>query len=157
MDSLEPTSPSGTQQQPHRRNAGLIAGPVAGVGVLIAIVSCVIIFWRQARRKKLRSVQTASISPFSDATPASDIAGRKQQQMVVQNHDEHTEKSDQGNSSSFDVVLDGRQREVPEALQERRERRVRYHNDSGWRPAAPLSETGESSVLDVPPQYDAAI
>ena len=98
-----------------------------------------------------------SIAPFSDATLASDKAGRKQQQLVVQNHDEHTEKSNQGNSSSSDVVLDGRQREVPEALQERREHRVRYHNDSGWRPAPPLSETGESSVLDVPPQYDAAI
>ncbi|KAK7027887.1 hypothetical protein VNI00_015102 [Paramarasmius palmivorus] len=151
-------SPSSTQQQPHGRNAGVIGGLVASVVVLIAIVSCIIIFWRRARRKMLRSAQTASISPFSDTASASDTAGLKQQQSMAQNHDQHTEKPDHGDASSPDVALDGRQQEFPEASQEeRRECRVRYRDDSGFRPLPPPPYAGDSSVFDVPPRYEAAI
>ncbi|KAK7020124.1 hypothetical protein VNI00_017885 [Paramarasmius palmivorus] len=150
-------SSSNISDQPHGRMVGFIAGPIAGVVVLITIVSCVITLRRRARRKKLRSIETAYISPFPDTAPASDTAGRKQQ-PVVQNHDQHAEKPHEGDASSPDVVLDGRQQEVSEALQEeRRERRVRYHDDSGFRPLPPPSDAGDSSVLDVPPRYDAAI
>ncbi|KAK7027884.1 hypothetical protein VNI00_015099 [Paramarasmius palmivorus] len=142
-------SSSNISDQPHGRMVGFIAGPIAGVVVLITIVSCVITLRRRARRKKLRSIETAFISPFPDT------AG---QQQPAQNHDEHAEKPHEGDASSPDVVLDGRQQEVSEALQEeRRERRVRYHDDSGFRPLPPPSDAGDSSVLDVPPRYDAAI
>ena len=105
----------------------------------------------------LRSAQTASISPFSDTASASDTAGRKQQQSMAQNHDQHTEKPDHGDASGSDV-LDGRQQEVPEASQEeRRECRVRYHDDRGFRPLPPPPYAGDSSVFDVPPRYEAAI
>ncbi|KAK7020244.1 hypothetical protein VNI00_017772 [Paramarasmius palmivorus] len=165
-DSFRGSNPSVTpvgnssniQDQPHGRHmAALIAGPVVGVVVLI-IVSCVIILRRRARRKKLRSMQITTISPFSDPAPASDTAGRTQRQPVSQNHYEHAEKPHGGDASSPDVVLDGRQQEVPEALQEsRRELRVRYHDDSGFRPLPPPSDAGDSNVLDLPPRYDAAI
>jgi hypothetical protein len=38
-----------------------------------------------------------------------------------------------------------------------RARRLRYHDDSGWRPLALHSEAGGSSILDIPPRYDAAV
>ena len=34
-----------------------------------------------------------------------------------------------------------------------RERRVIYHDDSGWRPLAPRSDAGSPSVLEMPPRY----
>ncbi|KAK7027922.1 hypothetical protein VNI00_015138 [Paramarasmius palmivorus] len=36
-------------------------------------------------------------------------------------------------------------------------RRIRRHQDSGWRPALALSEETGSSILDVPPEYEHAV
>ena len=73
--------------------AGLIAGPVAGVIILIAIVSCVITIRRRAQIKKHLSMKTALISPFPNTAPASDKIGRKPQQPVVQ-HERETKNVD---------------------------------------------------------------
>ncbi|KAK7027908.1 hypothetical protein VNI00_015124 [Paramarasmius palmivorus] len=169
IPSITTTSEPSSTTSPKRsvRNTSLIAGVISGVVVFIMLVTIGLLLNHRRKRRLLLVMEPPPVSPYPDTTSAMNVPGEKKRRLIGEDHDNHRvldtspvqepEKYQPGGEPS-DTILILEEHQTQEPLQQQgRERRVRHHNDSGWRPAPPFSDAGESSVLDVPPQYDAAV
>ncbi|KAK7024638.1 hypothetical protein VNI00_016142 [Paramarasmius palmivorus] len=129
-------------------SAGIIAGIVVGAVSLAAFIFTISILFRRIRRSNRGNRQDVPaetiISPYSHLVPS--------QTPPPKSHGSpHVGKRDTIPTSVRAA------NQVDEAQGEhQRERRVMYHNDSGWRPPS-QSDAGISSVLEMPPSYRSAL
>ncbi|KAK7026458.1 hypothetical protein VNI00_015617 [Paramarasmius palmivorus] len=134
----------------HSGRSAIIGGAVGGGVALIILVWSTIIF---QRRRRIRTEQ-AIINPYPVPGMISKVVGNRKRQ-----------RSDEGPPSRIHTDPEASAPNYIEEFNEDRKvepvqqsaRRVRYHDDSGWRPLPAPSEAGDSSVLDIPPHYDAAM
>ncbi|KAK7024639.1 hypothetical protein VNI00_016143 [Paramarasmius palmivorus] len=112
-------------------STGIIAGIVIGAASLAALMLAVLILFRRIRRRgNSQDVPAESIiSPYSHLVSTGTPMAK-------------------GHGSPVQVEEEQRENQ--------RERRVLYHNDSGWRPPS-QSDAGISSVLEMPPSYRSAL
>ncbi|KAK7027900.1 hypothetical protein VNI00_015116 [Paramarasmius palmivorus] len=157
-------SPTTSPKKPVQ-DTSLIAGVISGTVVFIMLVTIGLLLNHRRKRRLLR-VMVPPVSPYPDTTSAMVVPGEKKRRLIGEDHDNHhvldtppvQEPEKHGDEPDDNILLEDGQHQTQDPLQQQgRERRVRYHDDSGWRPAPPFSDAGESSVLDVPPQYDAAV
>ncbi|KAK7027902.1 hypothetical protein VNI00_015118 [Paramarasmius palmivorus] len=165
QQQLQTPQPSGTGPIIGSNSAskvGRIAGPVVGVVVLIILVAVGFILSRR-RKTSLYLRKSAEALPYPNTTSASNVAGEKMRQLKWLDRKADTaaristETESPSREDVFSSIAGNDAQENTEDSPPMRTRRVLYHDDSGWRPSAPRSDAGNSSVLEMPPRYDAAV
>ncbi|KAK7027898.1 hypothetical protein VNI00_015114 [Paramarasmius palmivorus] len=142
------------------QNIGRIVGPVVGVVVLIILVAVGIVILKRRRKRILLPMEPPKVSPYPNTTSASNGMGAGKGQPVTRTLLELENPTREEASSSIgndDLPHQEDREQDAEIAPPMRERRVIYHDDSGWRPSARRSDAENSSVLEMPPRYDAAI
>ena len=135
--------------------AGIIIGVViASVLATVGVFACLRRFKNQKEKdptSQLPQTQPLTsdliIAPYPHTTSASNVPGRKKEELldILQS----TQDSQQINAGSQGTRI--------VRVKVERERRVVHLNDSGWRPSPPRSDEANSSVVLMPPVYDAAV
>ncbi|KAK7026459.1 hypothetical protein VNI00_015618 [Paramarasmius palmivorus] len=136
----------------HSDKPAIIGGVIGGGVGLIILVFSTIIFQRR-RRKTL--TEQAFVDPYPAPGMISKVLGNRKMQRSNEGLQTHTEP-EANHAAAPTYIEDITDDRKGEPVQQRA-RRVRYHDDSGWRPLPAPSEAGDSSVLDMPPHYDAAM
>ncbi|KAK7027919.1 hypothetical protein VNI00_015135 [Paramarasmius palmivorus] len=156
--SILPTNDTSTHSETptivgtHSDIPTIIGGAVSGIVALVIILVCSTVIF-QRRRRKIPPEQTI-ISPYPTRGMISKVLGHRKRQRSDEDPRTHTESGANHAPGPSDIEDFNEYRESEPVQQ--RTRRVRCHDDSGWRPLPPLSEASDSSVLDIPPHYDAA-
>ncbi|KAK7030442.1 hypothetical protein VNI00_014019 [Paramarasmius palmivorus] len=130
------------------QKTGIIIGAVVGPIVFLALIIAAICIRRRSTRKG-----RPFITPYPDSLPISKHGKHK-------HHDVHgTRDSEEDNRNVAGLPNDTVAEPERTSGQQLTGRRIRYHEDSGWRPRPPPSEsgTGNSDVIDIPPRYNTAI
>ncbi|KAK7023537.1 hypothetical protein VNI00_016688 [Paramarasmius palmivorus] len=147
MNSTDATMlPIQTNNPSESSNKSLNSGQLAGIliGVILAMILTTtggITFWRRRKNRQTESgipmTQTGSefVIPYPHTTSALNAPSRKKQELTDRIRD-----------------LD-----MPETRGAERERRIVRLEDSGWRPLPPHLDAGDSSIVLMPPSYDAAV
>ncbi|KAK7019172.1 hypothetical protein VNI00_018166 [Paramarasmius palmivorus] len=176
ISSASPTSPSlvtvtiistestGLQAQSNH-DVGRIAGSVVGAVLLVFTTISIIFYRRRKTRNSRTSKELPVISPYPNIVTPAFAVGRKQhkqahQQDIVVDAQFTTESRD-GNTQLHSADRNNVQEVVESPTAPREEALIKYHDDSGWRPRRvsslpPIFGTGNPTVIEIPPRYDAA-
>ncbi|ESK83630.1 hypothetical protein Moror_12019 [Moniliophthora roreri MCA 2997] len=171
MTAPAPTGPSITPTSRSIPLPGIIAGAVLGgiaVTLFIMIGSC--IYRRKSKQKQHQSPPSEStVSPYPDThvynNSAPTLMERKAYRQECATDEESPvpqARDPVSQAHGIPGVPDDPSQSNGTSNHGQRERRVHYHDDSGWRPAPPRSLShadGETStrILEMPPRYEAAL
>ncbi|KAK7017053.1 hypothetical protein VNI00_018719 [Paramarasmius palmivorus] len=142
------------KSEPRRpQTTGIIIGAVVGFIVFLALIIAAICIRRRSTRKG-----RPFITPYPDSLPINK-KGRHKHHDVHGTRDSEEEGVDRNRNEVVGLRNDTVVEPQGTSGQQLTGRWIRYHEDSGWRPRPPPSEsgTGNSDVIDMPPQYNTAI
>ncbi|KAK7023541.1 hypothetical protein VNI00_015628 [Paramarasmius palmivorus] len=146
-------------------NHSMIIGATVGSITCLLLVVISFVIYRRRHQSKRRTSQNVIhqpddvMSPYPLEIPVREKtrARDKEQRLgLPENLDSEEEPRALGLTS-----VEEHRRAIPLVPEPQptpiRQGRFRQHQDSGWRPPPPPSESGMSGLIDVPPQYENAV
>uniref|UniRef100_A0A0W0FDH9 Uncharacterized protein n=1 Tax=Moniliophthora roreri TaxID=221103 RepID=A0A0W0FDH9_MONRR len=135
------------------------------VTVTLLVLPIIFILFRRRRHQRLPLAESSEVSPypviqFSSAPTRKEGYNRTSEcdtlDSIISQMQEEQDASSSSPTSTRELTTHGTDFSPQ---QEERQRRIIYHDDSGWRPPAisSTSESNEGHILEMPPDYVAAL
>ncbi|ESK93562.1 hypothetical protein Moror_1568 [Moniliophthora roreri MCA 2997] len=175
--SRSTTTESSAPSTSSKFRAEVIGGVAAGSVVLIALVAFFLVLRRKQALKRHHHVESV-ISPYTELNPTSEKRPKSKSSLgqptspgprpTSSSTEQQPQATPPNCEPSHNSHADLAQRTNPGEAETTRRRshhapRIVVHEDSGWRPAylpSPVQEESPSDtteVVEMPPQYDAAV
>ncbi|ESK83226.1 hypothetical protein Moror_3275 [Moniliophthora roreri MCA 2997] len=158
------SAPSNSPQSGPKTMAGIIVGSTLGGLAAILFVGVSFLIYCRRRTKRRPTYEELILSPYPETHKTTPSAQRKIHNreevgdIVRQQSSTHLEEHDARIPGPLNLQPEGgSQDELPD---HQGRLRVLYHDDSGWRPSRRRSNShggANGSILEMPPQYDAAL
>ncbi|KAK7020131.1 hypothetical protein VNI00_017892 [Paramarasmius palmivorus] len=152
-----PSAHDADSNSPTRKEttSGVIAGAVVGAMSCAMAVQVGLVFYRRRRQAHLRSRTREQVSPYSDERISKGYSRKELTEPSLEQPQDAYIRQSAPIPLTYQIEEERYPRSPKDEL-----RRVRYHNDSGWRPvlrAPTLSDDGGTGVVDMPPRYYDAV